>query len=231
MDAKTPTQLIEWLRKQAALSIQDANETMHDTVREDGTIPDDAQSAIDGFKLDASNYRQAASLMADYEEVLADKRRLAREIDVALNGEEGAAKQPGLADILSQIRTMEKPEWFFRWAARAMASGDFKGAVEVIFFHPGNPYQKQNPWAEKPINSKSVVGKVRLMRSNHDEPGYRKCVCCDGPHVFCTPFDLEPYQGQGPNDGNHLDAWLTNVLPFKKLEGKRIQLTATVLED
>lgn len=42
--------------------------------------------------------------IADYEEVLADHRRLVRELDVALNGEEGAAKQASLGDIVRQVR-------------------------------------------------------------------------------------------------------------------------------
>lgn len=45
-----------------------------------------------------------AASAADYEEVLADHRRLARELDVLLNGEEGAAKQARLADIVAQVR-------------------------------------------------------------------------------------------------------------------------------
>lgn len=40
--------------------------------------------------------------LADYEEVLADKRRLTRELDVLLNGE-GAAKQSSLCDLVSQL--------------------------------------------------------------------------------------------------------------------------------
>lgn len=40
----------------------------------------------------------------DYEEVLADHRRLVRELDVLLNGEEGAAKQASLCDIVAQVR-------------------------------------------------------------------------------------------------------------------------------
>lgn len=38
---------------------------------------------------------------ADYKAALADKRRLAREIDVALNGEAGAAAAPSLCDVLA----------------------------------------------------------------------------------------------------------------------------------
>ncbi|KVT92659.1 hypothetical protein WK60_13795 [Burkholderia ubonensis] len=41
---------------------------------------------------------------ADYEEVLADHRRLVRELDVLLNGEEGAALQASLCDIVAQVR-------------------------------------------------------------------------------------------------------------------------------
>lgn len=40
---------------------------------------------------------------ADYEEVLADHRRLVRELDVLLNGEHGAAKQASLCDIVAQV--------------------------------------------------------------------------------------------------------------------------------
>lgn len=42
--------------------------------------------------------------IADYEEALADHRRLVRELDVLLNGEEGAAKQASLCDIVAQVR-------------------------------------------------------------------------------------------------------------------------------
>lgn len=40
----------------------------------------------------------------DYEEVLASHRRLVRELDVLLNGEEGAAKQASLCDIVGQVK-------------------------------------------------------------------------------------------------------------------------------
>ena len=40
--------------------------------------------------------------VADYEEVLADHRRLVREMDVLLNGD-GAAKQASLCDIVAQV--------------------------------------------------------------------------------------------------------------------------------
>lgn len=42
--------------------------------------------------------------IADYEECLADHRRLVRELDVGLNGEEGAAEQASLCDIVGQVK-------------------------------------------------------------------------------------------------------------------------------
>jgi hypothetical protein len=42
--------------------------------------------------------------LADYETVLADHRRLVRELDVLLNGEAGAAKQASLCDIVAQVQ-------------------------------------------------------------------------------------------------------------------------------
>jgi hypothetical protein len=39
---------------------------------------------------------------------LADKRRLAREIDMALHGEEGAAKQAFLCDLVEPARRLRK---------------------------------------------------------------------------------------------------------------------------
>ena len=39
----------------------------------------------------------------DYEEVLEDRDRLVRRLDVALHGEEGAAKQARLCDLVSII--------------------------------------------------------------------------------------------------------------------------------
>ena len=58
-----------------------------------------------------SNLPEAARKRGEYvrglEEVLEDKQRLARKIDVVMFGEEGAAKQPGLADILKSVEQMK----------------------------------------------------------------------------------------------------------------------------
>lgn len=46
--------------------------------------------------------------LIDFEEVNDSKKALIRELDVLLNGEEGASKQASLCDIVSQVRTMLK---------------------------------------------------------------------------------------------------------------------------
>lgn len=52
----------------------------------------------------ADSPAMAAVTQVDYEEVLANHRQLVRELDVLLNGEEGAAKQASLGDIVAQVR-------------------------------------------------------------------------------------------------------------------------------
>lgn len=46
--------------------------------------------------------------VADYEEVLEDKRRIARELDVAMHGEEGAAKQASLCDLIGPAKALRE---------------------------------------------------------------------------------------------------------------------------
>lgn len=51
----------------------------------------------------AGGISKAVLTISDYEEVLADKRRLVRELDIIMNGE-NAAKQASLVDIIGQAR-------------------------------------------------------------------------------------------------------------------------------
>jgi ATP:corrinoid adenosyltransferase len=62
---------------------------------------------LDLIMADARRYA-TASASADYEEVLADHRRLVRELDVLLNGEAGAAKQASLCDLVAQVARMKR---------------------------------------------------------------------------------------------------------------------------
>jgi hypothetical protein len=61
----------------------------------------------------------------NYEEVLADKRRVVRELDVLLNGEEGAAKQASLIDLFPQIEALVKAQ------APTVLQSDKQCALEI----------------------------------------------------------------------------------------------------
>lgn len=74
-------------------------------VKNRGSLPRDCfESFLDGIdeeRAEAATQLDALSArVKDCEEVLADKRRLAREIDIALHGEEGASKQASLCDLV-----------------------------------------------------------------------------------------------------------------------------------
>jgi hypothetical protein len=72
----------------------------------------DANNRIIGYCMTETQAKQLvapfahadSATPADYEEVLADHRRLVRELDVLLNGEEGAAPQASLCDIVMQVK-------------------------------------------------------------------------------------------------------------------------------
>lgn len=75
---------------------------------------------------------------ADYEEVLAENRRLVRELDVLLNGEKGAAKQAKLSDIVSQVKrertiiaTPEVRRYIETGAAIERACGELPDGFEL----------------------------------------------------------------------------------------------------
>ena len=53
---------------------------------------------------------------ADYEEVLAGHRKLVRDLDVAMHGEEGAAKQASLCDLIGPARKMREQIDDLWWA-------------------------------------------------------------------------------------------------------------------
>lgn len=85
------------------------------------------QAENEKLRKNAEKEQQSAPDVADYEQVLDDHRRLTRELDVLLNGEEGAAQQASLADLVAQLRTVvrktEKP---------VLAALDVAGLVEAI---------------------------------------------------------------------------------------------------
>jgi hypothetical protein len=56
----------------------------------------------------ADGIAQNSQTIAEYEDVLKNKRELTRAIDIALNGKNGAAEQAGLGDILAQIPAIKE---------------------------------------------------------------------------------------------------------------------------
>jgi len=74
----------------------------------------EAQGLIDRY--DQTPHASTDDLM----EVIEDYRRLTRELDLAINGVEGAAPQASLCDIVAQVRK----EGFVRKAQPAIISGE-----------------------------------------------------------------------------------------------------------
>ncbi|MFD3263148.1 hypothetical protein [Phenylobacterium ferrooxidans] len=74
--------------------------------------PETLQDILDAARAEgAKTYTDDEALtVADYEEVLADHRRLVRELDVLLNGE-GGAERPSLCDIVGQLRHAKPPSY------------------------------------------------------------------------------------------------------------------------
>lgn len=53
--------------------------------------------------------REVDELLAIVKQARADELRLVHELDVLLNGEDGAARQASLCDIVSQVRVLVTP--------------------------------------------------------------------------------------------------------------------------
>lgn len=69
-------------------------------------VPEDALGDV--LKWDETRAWSKASARAHFfEDVFEDHKRLTRELDVLLNGEDGAARQASLCDIVSQMRAMK----------------------------------------------------------------------------------------------------------------------------
>jgi len=79
-----------------------------------------------------------SEIPAVYAEVLADHRRLVRELDVLLNGVDGAAKQASLVDLVAQVRrqgttipSRDDARWLALGKAIKRAAGDLPEGYEL----------------------------------------------------------------------------------------------------
>ena len=80
----------------------------------------------------------------------------------------------------------------------------------------------------------SIIGVVKLGHTNQ-VGGYenreKECICCpDFPsHIYKTELVLPSYPSA--HMGRNVDLWLRSVFEYKKLEGRKIRITAEVLDE
>ncbi len=74
----------------------------------------------------------------DYKEAFEDHKRLVREIDVILNGEEGAAKQASLCDLVGQIEKLKSTPAPLDEAAKDIRPLDEIEPIELDVFYIGH---------------------------------------------------------------------------------------------
>jgi hypothetical protein len=84
--------------------------------------------------------------------------------------------------------------------------------------------------------AEEIIGTVVLLHSNQlpgRENEKKDCICCpDFPsHVFGINFKLPPYPSVFPEHfGRSLDYWVQSMFSFTKLEGRRIRITAELID-
>lgn len=89
---------IEIEAKKRAFKRYDEENMMYQILKEETT------KAMTSLYQHLQENGRVAELEKDYEVVKKDHDRLVRELDVIINGEEGAAKQASLCDIVSQLK-------------------------------------------------------------------------------------------------------------------------------
>lgn len=81
-----------------------------------------------------------------------------------------------------------------------------------------------------------IEGTVKLGHSNQiagHENEKKVCICCpDFPsHVYQVSLDLPPYPTDYPEHfGRDLNLWVKSMFDFKKLEGRKIRITAELVD-
>lgn len=98
-------EVIELVRQHQAEQLQDAVERVAKAIKENVYNP--YAGPICGIEEAAKAAIAAMPSVADYEQALADHRRLVRDLDIALNGE-NAAPQASLCDIVAQVKGMTR---------------------------------------------------------------------------------------------------------------------------
>lgn len=79
-----------------------------------------------------------------------------------------------------------------------------------------------------------IIGIVVLFHSNQiegHENETKRCICCpDFPsHIYGMKLELPEYDTSFTSD-RRIDRWLESVFDFKKLEGRKIKITAELAD-
>lgn len=77
-----------------------------------------------------------------------------------------------------------------------------------------------------------IVGTVELDYSRNPRKP-KQCLCCPSfpSHVYSEGFKLDPFETYFPDYFTRdLDHWLRSQFDFKSLEGRRIKITAELLD-
>lgn len=96
-----------------------------------------------------------ALTVADYEECMADHRRLVRELDVLLNGD-GAAKQASLCDIVWQLKHEKAP---------SNQEPPMTDAMPDVIYAVKN-FDGENLWCESPQTSRLCPVNAKYLRAD-----------------------------------------------------------------
>lgn len=159
-----------------------------------------ARSGQDETRMDADSsaknegdFGQPAASSADYEAVMADQRRLVRELDVLLNGEDGAAPQASLCDIVAQVqREGLRSKWHERHHSQPAASAEVDAWRERF---PAYEYRPQDECVSLKLSTPAASAEpvVRYCPGCGSigpvSAGYANC-CPDGNQARMIPRAL-----------------------------------------
>jgi hypothetical protein len=83
--------------------------------------------------------------------------------------------------------------------------------------------------AHRVINTRSIEGTTRWLRSASDEA--RRCVCCEGAHVFGYKFDLDDptLSRWHPDKTMDIAEWIARSI-VEAPEGARLRFSVEVME-
>lgn len=72
-----------------------------------------------------------------------------------------------------------------------------------------------------------ITGTVKLGRSTSIE-----CVCCEGSHIYSVDVALDTFKSVYPKHFKmDVENWIYSNFPLKHMEGRRIRITAEIIDE